>query len=107
MLEMKLARTKEDEERNYKVYEIGCYEVYVTTYKNCDFRMISVVNKDRSVDFIPDIYYEDGVFGNGEKKFKIQTISYGALDAAEIQEFIAGYNMAIEVVDVLTKEFLA
>lgn len=107
MLEMKLARTKEDEERNYKVYEIGCYEVYVTNYKTCDLRMISVVNKDRSADFVPDIYYEDGLFGDGEKKFKIQTTSYGALDVAEVQKFIAGYNMAIEVVEVLTKEFLA
>lgn len=107
MLEMKLAIAKDDEERNYKMYEIGCYEVYVTTYKSCDLRMISVVNKDRSTDFVPDIYYEDGVFKNGEKKFKIQTTSYGALDVTEIQKFISAYNMAVEVVEILTKEFLS
>ena len=106
MLELRLLRTKENEEKSCKLYEIGCYEVYHTTFKTCDLRMISVVNKDKSTDFVPDIYYKDGVFDNREKRFEIQTTSYGALEVAEIQKFISAYNMAIEVVEVLTKEFI-
>lgn len=46
------------------------------------------------------------MFGERKSEFKIQTTSYGALEPAEIQEVIKGYETAMKVVEILTKEFI-
>lgn len=108
MLEIKLVRSKEDRDKRYEAYEVGCYEVRVTTYtSDIHLRFFTVVNKERD-GYAPDIYYNDHIYLFSEKKpeFTIQTTSYGALSAEETQKFIAAYQMAIEVVSVLTEKFL-
>ena len=46
------------------------------------------------------------MFGDTVKRFTIQTTSYGALEVQEIREMMDAYNTAIEVVEVLEKNFL-
>ena len=62
------------------------------------------IRKERE-EYLPEIYViDDGemhVFG-----FEIQTTSYGSLSAEETKKMIAGLNEAIEVVEILTKEFV-
>ena len=106
MLEMNLVRTKEEENRKYEVYEIEGYSVYVTIYDDGE-KIISVSTNIGDDEYTPDIYFEDGEFGSKEKKFKIQTTSYGALGIEEIEKFMAAYKKAVEAANVLTKEFIA
>lgn len=106
MLEMKLLRTGEDEEAVRKEYEIGCYLVYVSTYKNSELLIISLVEKQDASKYAPQIYFENRKFGKTVNKFTIQTTSYGALGVQEIKEMMSAYNTAIEVVEVLEKNFL-
>ena len=106
MLEMKLLRTMEDEEAIRKEYEIGCYAVYVTSYKNSEMFFISTAAKPGASEYTPYIYFEDKVFGDKVNRFTIQTASYGALEIQEIREMMDAYNTAIEVVEVLEKNFL-
>lgn len=87
-----------------QLYQIGSYQVSVMNYES-GFRNITV-NQDWNEKFIPAIYYNDGMFGSDEKSFTIQTTSYGALTPDEIKQVIEGYEQAIEVVAVLTKEFI-
>lgn len=106
MLEMNLVRVEEESGRKYEVYEIGEYTVYVTIYGD-DTKIISVSTNIGADEYMPDIFFEDGRFGSMEKKFKIQTTSYGALDTEEIKKFMEAYKKAINVVDILTKELIA
>lgn len=106
MLEMKLLKTMEDEEAVRKAYEIGCYVAYVTSYKNSDVFFISTATKPDASAYAPYIYFEDKMFGDTVKRFTIQTTSYGALEVQEIKEMMSAYNTAIEVVEVLEKNFL-
>lgn len=108
MLELKLVASKENEDKKYDTYKIGCYEVAVVTHKQYDnMRLIHISNMKERDGYEPDIYYNDGCFGSNEKKFEIQTTSYGSLETKEAQKFIAAYNTAIEVVEILTEKFLA
>ena len=56
--------------------------------------------------YLPKIYFRDGAFGSSVKKFEIQTTSYGALDPEEIKKVIDGYQLALAVVETLTKAFI-
>lgn len=108
MLELKLVASKENEDKKYDVYKIGCYEVAVVTYKQHDNeRNIHISNMKERGEYNPDIYYNDGWLDRSEKKFEIQTTAYGSLETKEAQKFIAAYNTAIEVVEILTEKFLA
>lgn len=106
MLEMKLLRTMENEESVRKAYEIGCYVVYVTSYKNSDLFYISIHAKPDASKFAPHIYLEDEMFGDKVKRFNIQTTSYGALEVKDIKKMLDAYNTAVEVVGVLERNFL-
>ena len=66
---------------------------------------VNLSYEDRHMNYFPEIYYEDGIFGDEEPEFKIQTTSYGAMNPDEIKKIIAGYQEAIEAVEILTKNF--
>ena len=61
--------------------------------------------EDRHNNYFPEIYYEDDFFGEYKPEFKIQTTAYGAMNPDEIKKVIAGYQEAIEAVEILTKNF--
>lgn len=94
-----------------KLFRIGSYEVEVTkyTYVTGDIhirRRISV-EKNYGEHYLPEIYFRDNELTGEAGEFVIQTTSYGSLKPAEIKNIIAGYETAVEVVEILTKEFLA
>lgn len=101
-MKLELVKTKTVEARKYDLYKIGKYKIEVTTFANGG-RYIAI-NVERE-DYIPYIYCRDS-FDGEILGFEIQTTSYGALSAEEIRKVIAGYNEALEVVAVLTAEFV-
>lgn len=100
--ELVLESAKQYESRKHEIYKIGRYAVEVVDYLDNTF-FIKIHRE--IVEYLPNIYCRDDsemrVLG-----FDIQTTSYGALSADEIQKMIEGYNEAIEVVSVLTKRFV-
>ena len=101
-MKLKLVEAFEIEDRKVARYEIGNYQVKALTYSWGDRVEVRGTNKER---YLPDIYCrtddEGEIVG-----FEVQTTSYGALPADEIKKVIDGLNEAIEVVDILTKEFV-
>lgn len=80
----------------------------ITRYEDGDVLKRICVNvsyEDKHNNYIPEIYYEDDIFGEYRPQFKIQTTSYGSMDPKEIQKVIAGYQEAMEAVEILTKNF--
>ena len=103
-MKLTLEKTRTVEDRKYELYTIGKYQIEVTNYSNGN-RYITI-RVDRFTNrFIPEIYCKDNFEGK-ILGFEIQTTSYGALNAEAIQKVIAGYNEALEVVEILTKEFV-
>jgi len=105
MLEMKLMQEKTSEDGTTKMaeYQIGeSYIVRVIDSKNLGRRY--EVYPNRNEGYIPEIYINRGVWGKDEPKFKIQTTSYGSLESEEIQKVIAGYNVAMETVELIKKQ---
>ena len=101
-MKLTLEKTRRLEDRQYEVYKIGRYTINVVDYLD---GTAYITTEHEKADYLPHIYVRDDndlhVLG-----FEIQTTSYGALNAEEIQKVIAGYNEALEVVAVLTKEFV-
>lgn len=101
-MKLKLEGTRTFEDRQYKVYKIGKYTINVVDYLD---GTAYITTEPEKVDYLPHIYSRDDndmkVLG-----FEIQTTSYGALSVEEIQKVVAGYNEALKVVAVLTKEFV-
>ena len=112
MKELRLVKEKkmeaEEVKRTYRQYQIGAYEVDVVDYnfedKANDYRSISV-QKDFYADFLPEIFFYGIHFGEVKNEFKIQTTSYGAMDPEGIKKVIAGYEEAMQIVEVLTEAF--
>lgn len=101
--------------RQLKLYRIGNYWVKNNTWYNCENdntldncennRAINL-SPIRPLHYTPEIYTE---YENGYGKptgFKIQTTSYGSLDAEEFAEFLKEQNEALEVVKILTEKFV-
>lgn len=103
-MKLTLERSKESEGRKYEHYTIGRYEIDLTTYKSGNRYINTRVDREDN-RYIPEIYCIDNLDGK-ILRFEIQTTSYGALNADEIKKVIAGYNEALEVVEILTKEFV-
>lgn len=103
MLEIKLIDNVETDTVDCYLYRIGHYEVAYRFFKDFNKKFFSV-SKNQSDGYLPDISYDD-IFGN--KEFKIQTTSYGALGIEEMKKFMEAYNEAMEVVKILTDKFLA
>nr|DAH73213.1 MAG TPA: hypothetical protein [Caudoviricetes sp.] len=111
MMELKLMNTKKREKEDisveYRLYELNPYKIEVSHHTCGDDTWNNIfISKDYNERFLPDIYFEDNMFGERKSEFKIQTTSYGALEPAEIQEVIKGYETAMKVVEILTKEFI-
>lgn len=104
MLELKLVREKLQDGKNYLDYEIGKYQVNVVSSEN-GWKQISI-RADYNERYLPDIYYHYDICDSFEPRFQIQTTSYGALNSDEIENVIKGYEIALEVVEALTKEFI-
>lgn len=102
-MKMVLVNSKVIKDRKYEAFNIGKYEVVVSTYTNGN-KWVTVHIKDGG-RYVPEIYCYDDFEGN-IKSFNIQTTSYGALGVEDIQKVMEGYNEAIKVVEVLTKEFI-
>ena len=107
-MEVYLIKTLEKENMKREIYQIGSYgfnyEVYVD-YIAGAFSSIWIKNDHEQ--FKPGIYYRDfSAFDGSAPKFEIQTTSYGALYAEDIQQVVKGYQVALEVVDILSKLFL-
>ena len=102
--------TKESNGTTYvrESYSIGGYAVDVdsTFYAdgNSYFDVRCRVIEDGR--FLPAIYYKDAWLGGGEPTFEIQTTSYGPLKPAEYKKFLAAQQKALEVAEVLTREFI-
>lgn len=92
-----------------KLFRIGSYEVEVTKYSYVtgDIHRTISVEKNYCESYMPEIYFRDNELTGEAAEFVIQTTSYGSLKPAEIKGVIAGYETAVEVVEILTKEFLA
>lgn len=89
-----------------KLYRVGNYLVYDNTWDNCadnhTFNLVSI----HPASYAPEIYTEyEGNYGK-PSGFKIQTTSYGSLDAEEFAEFLKEQNEALEVVKILTEKFV-
>lgn len=84
-----------------------CFITYAdgTTRERFDIKgeMFDVAGQRR---YLPEIYFDDGFYGEDKKWFEIQTTSYGALTPDKIKEVVAGYEQALEAVAILTKEFI-
>ena len=92
--------------RQTKLYRIGNYWVKDNTTDNCaDNHTVNLVSS-HPASYAPEIYteYERG-YGK-PTGFKIQTTSYGSLDAEEFAEFLKEQNEALEVVKILTEKFI-
>lgn len=104
-MELKLVETKIKERENRKVdiYTVGNnYTVYVNTYEDGH---LCVDIKEKRDEYVPLIYARSELFGE-LSGFEIQTTSYGSLSAEEIKKMVAALNEAVEVVEILTKEFV-
>ena len=66
---------------------------------------VNLSYEDRHNNYFPEIYYEDDFFGEYKPEFKIQTTAYGAMNPKEIKKVIAGYQEAMEAVEILNKNF--
>ena len=102
-MELNVIERKEIGDKKCETYRIGRYTVKLVRY--IDGSIYIAVGKERA-DYLPEIYgrsnYEGTVLG-----FEIQTTSYGALSVEETKKMIDGLNEAIEVVEILTKEFVS
>jgi hypothetical protein len=121
MIEIKFVETlrKEVAGRQYvrDSYLVGQYTVndnFITYSNGTTYRRIDVFETDgfhaaSGKSYLPNIYYDDnyfGSFGSGEKRFEIQTTSYGALTTDEFKKFAEAQNHALEVVEALSDKFL-
>lgn len=106
-------KTKEENGERYELTEFTLGEHYtvkryITRYEDGTVRKSYEVNtdwNDSRENYIPKIYYSEDWFGKSMPRFEIQTNSYGALDAESIKKVIAGYQEALEAVEILTKNF--
>lgn len=101
-MELRLETTKTVENKQVNIYKIGRYTVKQVVYQDSSFYMGVRAEKD---DYLPAIYARDDLQCN-VTGFEIQTTSYGALSAEETKKMVAALNEAVEVVEVLTAEFL-
>lgn len=108
MLEVKLLETKKSADglAEMKRYQIGKYLVNVEDEEGRDRYIEARPDYSKEENFLPDIYIEREHLLRGEAEVKVGTVSYGSLHVEDIQKVIAGYNEAIEVAQIIKKEFL-
>lgn len=84
-------------------YQMGHYKIdHIVTTFDCGESYDRVrITTDGHERFLPDIYWEDEDIDGRCGGFKIQTTAYGALEPEDIQKVIAGYQEALEVIQLL------
>lgn len=101
--ELVLESTKDVAHGKFSIYKIGGYTVSRMDYTAGAICMNIREERDWS---LPTIYCQTNPDGDVLTGFNIQTASFGALSPDDIRKLIAGYNEALEVVAILTKEFI-
>jgi len=103
-------------EENGMIYEATTYELsehyklekYDTIYSNGEkattFYVKFVDYTEAKENYMPDIIYNYYRM-DSKKVFEVRTTTYGSLDSEEIKKFIAAYQEAAEVAEILTKTF--
>ena len=102
-LKLKLTSTKTVEDKKIELYEIADYTVKVVSH-DCGLRWITI--REHRSEYLPTIYCRDDMEGN-VLGFEIQTTSYGSLPITEIKKMVEALEMAVEVAEILTKEFVS
>lgn len=88
-------------------YTIGGYTVIVfdTTYINEESRRsVECKVTQRGRNYLPEIYYHDGWADDEDSYLEISTASYGSLNVEEFKAVVEAQQMALEVVETLTRE---
>lgn len=102
-MELRLEATKTVDNKQVEIYEIADYEVKVVIYED-GTKYITV--REKRGEYLPRIYCRTNDDNGDILGFEIQTTSYGALSAEETAKVIDGLREAVEVVEILTKEFV-
>lgn len=102
-LKLTLTNTKTIEDKKIELYEIADYTVKVIS-RDCGLRWITI--REGKKEYLPTIYCRDDMEGN-VLGFEIQTTSYGSLPTDEIKKMVEALETAVEVAEILTKEFVA
>ena len=102
-LKLTLTSTKTAEDKKIELYEIADYTVKVVSH-DCGLRWINI--RERKSEYLPTIYCRDDMEGN-VLGFEIQTTSYGSIPTTEIKKMVEALEMAVEVAEILTKEFVS
>lgn len=63
------------------------------------------INVRATGSYLPPIYFEEDYLGLEKPSFKIGTVSYGSLNQDEFKAFLTAQQTALEVAEVLTREF--
>ena len=106
-IETKEKTTNAGTYHSHKVYTIEGYTVEIddAVYSSGDtFHDITVLepwDPNAGRTYLPKIYYY-----KNEDCFKIQTISYSAMTVDEFKKFLAANQKALEIAEILTKEFI-
>ena len=80
-----------------------CYNIHREIFgENIEYFSIKVLKRN---EYIPQLYVEEDVMEDLIYGFAIQTTSYGSLEKVEIRKMIKGYQYALDVVELLEKEF--
>ena len=103
-MEMVMTRNRRGADKTLKCYRVGSYEVSHLSYDS-GWEDIQI-RADRTNRYQPEIYSRCDMETGKILGFHIQTTSYGALPAEEIRKVMAGYEEAMMVVEILTKEFV-
>ena len=102
-MELRKIETRTVDNKTVDIYEIAGYIVKEINWTNSGFRRVGLgYNKG---EYMPEIYTRETDEGD-LIGFEIQTTSYGALSVEETKKVVAGLTTAIEVVEILTKEFV-
>lgn len=85
----------------YKVYENEYYKIGIEKNTNN-------IIKIESLGFSPNLYIKNDIENliRKEDKIKIESVGYGAIDKEELKQLIKGYQIALETVDEIEKNFL-
>lgn len=105
-MELTIIDMKSNKDFKQVIYSIGHYKVNVITSRKSNHRTLQVF-KDPKTKYLPSIIYNELFFEESHPKFfSVQTMSYGDVKTEKLKPIIAGYQEALEVVEVLNKKFL-
>lgn len=89
------------ENEKVKIYKNGYYELVITKYNNFNELKISKTN-----DNVNNIYIKYDLLDFTLKGIKIESSGYGAIDKEELKQLIKSYQISLETVEEIEKNFL-